>query len=150
MDCELALRCFRDGEPAGIPWTALLLLFPVQTAESTPGMWRIRYDEQNSCAFAVSPLPLQESFIESIRIHNPCRDDRLWQALFTVLRMGHVVLRIPGNSLLLAADESAADHLPPGMADKPGSLRVVHSGFEIRQAVEDALGREHSVRSLPR
>jgi len=154
MDCDLCLRCFRDGEPAGIPWTALLLLFPVQTAESTPGLWHIRYDELNTCAIAISPLPLKETFIESIRVLNPCRDDRLWQALFTVLRMGHVILYVPGDAPPLVADFSAAAHLPPGMADKSGSPRVVHSGLEIRQAVEHAIGwspdRESPMRPLHR
>jgi hypothetical protein len=140
MSCDIRLQCFRDGEPAGIPWTALLLLFPVQTAESTPELWRIRYDEDNSCEIALSPLPLNESFIQSLCVHRPCRDDRLWQALFTVLRMGHAILYFSGGAQPLAADESAAAHLPPGMVEALGFPRCIKSGLEIRQVVENAIG----------
>ncbi len=139
MGADIYIHCFRGGEPAGLPWQALLLLFPVQTGESTPEFWRIRYDAQNSCDFSVSSLPANDALVESLCIHRPCGDERLWQALFTLLRMGNVVLIIPDGSPPIVADEAVIAHLPPGMVDSLGRPRCVHSGREIKQAAQNTL-----------
>ncbi|MGB7539993.1 MAG: hypothetical protein WBM17_15740 [Anaerolineales bacterium] len=137
MSFDIFVQCFRNGEPAGLPWQALLLLFPVQAAESTPEFWRIRYDDRNSCDIHLSTLPKNEAFIESLCVHRPCGDKRLWRALFTILRMGNVVLYFPGNSPPLVADAAATAHLPPGMIESLGRPVCIHSAREIRSVVEN-------------
>ena len=137
MSSDIHIQCFRNGEPAGLPWQALLLLFPVQTGESTPEFWRVRYDPQNSCGISVSPLPANNALMESLCIHRPCGDERLWQSLYTLLRMGNVVLYFSDGSPPVVADEAATAHLPPGMVESLGRPRCVHSGSDIRQAAEN-------------
>jgi hypothetical protein len=135
MRNDIYLQCFRNGQPAGWPVPALLLLFPIQTRESRPGSWHIRYDERNSCDIAVFPFPANGAFIESLCIHRPCSDSRLWQALFTLLRIGNVVLYSSGDLPPLVAEETALAHLPPGMIESLGPPVCVHSAQESQQAV---------------
>jgi hypothetical protein len=135
MRHDIYLQCFRDGQPAGWPVAALLLMFPVQTRESRPGSWRVQYNERHLCDIAVSPLPANGAVIESLCIHRPCSDARLWQALFTLLRMGNVVLYSSGDLPPLVAAETAIAHLPPGMIESLGRPVCVHSAQEIQQAV---------------
>jgi hypothetical protein len=137
LSFDIFVQCFRNGEPAGLPWHALILLFPVQAAESTPDFWHVRYDNLNSCDIHVSTLPKNEAFIESLCVHRPCSHERLWQALFTLLKMGNCVLYFPGNSPPLVADEAAVAHLPPGMIESLGRPVCVHSAQEIRSAIEN-------------
>ncbi|MBN2086573.1 MAG: hypothetical protein JW748_15255 [Anaerolineales bacterium] len=137
MSADIYIQCFLDGEPAGLPWQALILLFPVQTAESTPDFWQVRYDAQNSCGLSVSTLPANDTLIESLCIRRPCGDERLWRSLYTLLRMGNVVLYFPNGSPPVVADEAVTAHLPPGMLDSLGRPRCVRSGAEIEQAAED-------------
>jgi hypothetical protein len=84
----------------------------------------------------VSRFQDNDKLIDGFTVNRPCRDRRLWRALFQVMRMGPVVLYYPGGRSPLVALESATQMLPPDMVDALGQPRVVRSGEEIAETIE--------------
>ncbi len=97
MSLNVSLKCSGGGEPAGLPRASVRALFPVDPASERDN-WRVRYDDANSCEMAVVPHASGAESVGSLCVHRPCGDERLWDALPEVLRLGPVVLRFPGRS----------------------------------------------------
>lgn len=137
LSFEVYLQCFDSGGPAGVPREAVRRLFPVVAAQSEPDYWHVRYDDLNSCSISIGALGTDPGVLESICVHRPCSDIRLWDALLEVMRLGHVALYFPGNSPPLVASEEAGAHLPRDMVEALGPPRTVRSGREINEIVEN-------------
>jgi hypothetical protein len=138
MSFELFMQCFDHGEPAGLPREAIRTLFPVVAAESEPDCWIVRYDDENSCDISVTPLTADETLMESLCVNRPCADERLWDALLSVMRLGAVVLYFPGDAPPLVASEAAGEHLPADMVEAMGPPCVVSSIEEILEIIKNA------------
>jgi hypothetical protein len=136
LSFEVFVQCFERGEPAGVPRAAVRPLFPVVEGESEPDYWAVRYDDLNSRHIGVRPLASEASLVESLCVHRPCGDARLWDTLLAVLRLGSLVLYYPGNAPPLVASESVWKHLPADMVEAMGPPRTVRSGQEIVEAIQ--------------
>jgi hypothetical protein len=135
MGFELYLQCFGKTEGLGLSREAIRGLFPVDEASSEPDYWRLRYDDLNSCDIGVNPLGIDATKLASLYVDRPCRDLRLWDALFAILNMGGVVLFFPGGPLIIAQGRSSAG-LPEEMKESLGAPVQVDSGEAIRKIVE--------------
>jgi hypothetical protein len=135
---EVFLQCFERGAPSGVPRAAVRPLFPVVETESEPDHWAVRYDDVNSCHVSVTPLASDPALLQSLCVFRPCADPRLWDALFSVLRLGPAVLYFPGDDPPLVASEAAGEQLPSDMVEALGQPRVVRSGQEIVEVVQRA------------
>jgi hypothetical protein len=72
-------------------------------------------------------------------VARPCEDERLWDSLYRVLQLGRWVLYVPTKRPpLVMADPSHYEHLPPGMREALGPLRVVSSGVEIAEIIHSS------------
>ena len=60
----------------------------------------------------------------------PCAHPKLWDALASLLRMGHIVIFWPGGPPVVANDEIAAV-LPNDVVDALGKPKSVQSGKEL-------------------
>ena len=78
------------------------------------------------------------ALVESLCIHRPCGDTRIFDAVLSLLRMGSVVLVFPGDAPPLVASESVLPDLPSGMADSMRPPRCVRSAEEILQIIRSA------------
>lgn len=136
MSFEVFLQRFEPGEPAGVPRAEIRQLFPVIDAESEPDYWSVRYDDLNSCHLSITPLPSDPARTDCLCVYRPCGDIRLWNALFTVMRLGSMVLYFPGNGPPLVANTTAGEFLPPAMVEGLGQPYLVHSGREIVEIIE--------------
>ena len=106
MSSEIYLQCFALGAPAGVSRAHLRSLFPVVESAIEANRWVVRYDERNTCDFYLHALPTDARLISAVTIARPCADRRLWEALFALLRLGHVILYVPGEGPpLVATDE---------------------------------------------
>jgi hypothetical protein len=135
MGFEIYLQCFGETESIGLPRDAIRALFPVDEDSSEPDYWRLRYDGLKSCDVGVNPLPTDPTKLAGLYVDRPCRDIRLWNALFAILNMSGVVLFFPGGPLIIAEGKSS-DGLPQGMMESLGAPVHVDSGESIRNIVE--------------
>ncbi|HQL75301.1 MAG TPA: hypothetical protein PLD58_19125 [Phycisphaerae bacterium] len=135
MGFDLFVSCFSRGEPAGIPRQHWLDAFAGFISDEDSDVWHVEYDQANSCDIHVTPDPnerdsIRPGTIASAMIERPCEDQRLWDALSSVMRLGNVVLYYPGSQALVAC-ASVAEHLPEGMADALGGVVCIASGEDI-------------------
>jgi hypothetical protein len=127
------MQCFENGQVAGVAPEAVREAFSNLAEDSEPEYWRLWYDEANDCHVRVSRRNNQ---IEALTVHRPCADERLWESLYHVLRLGPWVLYFPApKPPLVMADQSHAEQLPASMREALGPVREVRSGNEIREIV---------------
>jgi len=138
MGFELYLQCYLGGQPSGMPKPGVRALFPVVEEESEPNHWRVRYDSTNTCTVGVTPVKNDPSRIESLCIHRPCGDLRLFESVLAILRMGSVVLVFPGDAPPLVASTSVTTDLPKDLVESMGPPKCVHSAQEILEVIRNA------------
>lgn len=136
MGFSAYLQCFRDGKPAGLPRDMVAAQFPIGNSSSTD-LWQIKYDDENWCDIYVSPDRSNGAKIHGLTVDRPCGDLRLWNALYRVMCLGPVVFYFPGSNPLRVAHEATIAQLPADLLEAIGPPRLVSSGQELRQAVED-------------
>jgi hypothetical protein len=98
--------------------------------------WRVRYDEENFCDLYLSP-DADAKKITGFMISGPCTDERLWDALACILKLGYVVLHFEGL-VALVGSPSVASHLPEEMIEVFGEPRCISTGSEITDAIAEA------------
>jgi hypothetical protein len=130
MGFEVYVQCFGESERTGISRTAVRALFPVVAEESQPDYWRIRYDDKNACHIGVIALPSDDKMVKSIVVERPCGNPKLWEALFSVMKMGSVAMFWPGSPPVVC-DGSVASNLPNEMTNVLGPAKLVNSADEI-------------------
>jgi hypothetical protein len=135
MSFEIYLQCFGETENLGLRRDVVRALFPVDEAGSELDYWKLRYDSRAVCDIGVNPFATDATKLAGFYLDRPCRDVRLWDSLFTILKMGSVVLFFPGGPLILAEETSAAG-LPEEMIESLGTPVWVNSGEAIRRIVE--------------
>jgi hypothetical protein len=141
MSFEVFLCSYRDGEPAGIEEGRLREAFgdAIRREEHDFSCWRLGYgSEANGCDVYVTRDEGDLARVKALLVSRPVADGRLWEALFRILRMGHVVLFSPGLPLPLFADAGAVRHVDPDLLDALGEPVIVGCGAEILAAVEGA------------
>jgi hypothetical protein len=132
MSFDVFVQCFQDGQPvAALSREAVRELFPVSGPDSD--VWDVRYDQRNFTDIYVGAP--DDTLIARFMVNRPCKDPRLWDALLTILRMGHVVLYYPDCKGPIVADESVVPHLPASMSEGFGEPRIVTSADQIVEAI---------------
>jgi hypothetical protein len=139
MGFEVFVQCFTQGERDGVAVTDIQRVFGPQLEAGENEWWKVVYDEQNSCDILVDYLSSDKDFVHFISVQRPCGDRRLWEALFSVLEIGHCVLYFPADRPpLLVANESMTEHLPPDMVDSMGAITRVNCAQDILDAIQRA------------
>lgn len=132
------VQYFERGSFASVPRYHVQLTFGEYLAFREPNYWHLHYDDLNFCNIGVTSVQSDESFIHCLAVHRPCADARLWDALFSVLRLGNAILYLPDCKSPLVADSAVTEHLPPSMVSSLGQPVCVCSGTEIMQNIEAA------------
>jgi hypothetical protein len=141
MSFEVFLCNYRDGEPDGIDEAVLRAAFgdAVRRGEPEFSCWRLEYgSEVNGCDVYVTRVDCDPTRVKALLVSRPVADGRLWESLFRVMRLGHVVLFSPGLPSPLFADPQSVRHVCRDLLDALGEPVVVGSGAEIRAAIEAA------------
>jgi hypothetical protein len=131
MGFEVYLQCFDRGDTAGIPRSSIRPLFPIVEDKSEQDLWYLRYDDLNCCHVSVQTLTMDASQVAALSVWGPCKDRRLWDALYVVLCLGNVVFYYPGCTAPYVASNKAAEHLPVDLVQALGQPIVVESGKEM-------------------
>ena len=139
MGFEVFVNCFTGGKPDGIDIAEVRRVFGPQLQIGERDCWKVVYDEQNSCDILVQLFPSNPQAVHFMSVQRPCSDGRLWEALFSVLKIGRCVLYFPAeNPPLLVADESVAEELPNDMVESMGPITKVSSAQDILDAIQKA------------
>ena len=139
MSFEVFVHCFTGGERDGIGLAEVRRAFGPYLQTGEQDRWRVAYDEQNTCDIHVELLPSDPRSVHFMSVQRPCADCRLWEALFSMLKIGHCVLYFPADRPpLLVADESMAEHLPRDMVESMGPITRVSSAQQILDEIKKA------------
>jgi hypothetical protein len=132
MSFEVFIQCFTGGAPDGVPAADIQRAFGGHLQTGDPKWWKVFYDEQNWSDILVRFLSPDRRLVSFMSVQRPCADTRLWDALFSILRLGHCVLYFPAEKPpLLVADDSVAEHLPKDMVGSMGKVTRVSGGEDI-------------------
>ena len=132
MSFDVYLQAFHEGAAGGIPRHRVREAFGAYAQEAQPNYWRLRYDEINSCDIDLSGDP---ATVESLAVHRPCADARLWDSLASILALGNVVLYFPGCRAPMIACSEVVPHLPADMIEAMGRPIVVTTGADVLNEV---------------
>jgi hypothetical protein len=128
---DVYLQAFCQGAPSGIPRHRIREAFGTYVSEKQGDYWQVRYDDLNSCDIVLGAHQGDLAAVESLAIHRPCEDKRLWEALASILALGNVVIYFPGCRAPLIARIEVASHLPAEMIEALGQPIVVKDGAEV-------------------
>ncbi len=138
MSFDVYLQSFHRGEFAGIPRQRIRDAFGEHLTETELDYWQLRYDDANSCDLNLTTHDTDVSMVRGFTVHRPCADQRLWDALASILTLGDIVLYFPSGRAPLVARSTVTQHLPPDMVESLGQPVVVTSGREIQHEIEAA------------
>jgi hypothetical protein len=138
MSFDLYFQPAVHGELLEISRSDLRSLFPIIEEESQADYWSIRYDTVNGCHIGVKALPCADgspsSSLLSFHVEKPCADQRLWEALFNVLKKCPIVWYFPGGPPIVARAGLRAT-LPEDVIGSLGEPRCVNSAADILKIV---------------
>jgi hypothetical protein len=135
MSFEVFVQCFQNGEFAGLHRQCVRDIFGTCLIETEPNFWHLRYDDTNSCNLYLTSHDSDPRMVSGITVNRPCGDERLWDALASILALGNVELYFPGGPLLVYRI-SVKQHLPQEMTDALGQPKVVANGSDIQRELQ--------------
>lgn len=138
MSFEIYVQSFQNGDQAGISRQLVRDAFGTHLKELEPNRGQLHYDFTNSCDVDFDADAADPNLLVGFTVHRPCSDQRLWDSLASILRLGDIVLYFPGCRAPLVARSSVAEHLPSDLFSSLGQPEIVASGSEIHQAILSA------------
>jgi len=131
MSFEVFIQCHENGDFGRIPRQAVRNAFAEFIVAEESNCWKTIYGTCESCDVSFSTSTSGTEFIQSLCVHRPCSDIRLWDAMAAILRLGNVVLYFPADTPPLIANDAVKSHLPTDMLDALGEPVVVSNGKQI-------------------
>ena len=136
MSFDLYLQVFENGKAAGAPPEIIRSTFGQYLIEVEEDFWQVQYDVDESSDLFLQPSPNDPSLIHSISIHRPCRDIRLWEAVWRLLKLPGTIFYFPGCNAPLTRDPIASVAMPSDMRASLGDPIVVHNALEIFESFD--------------
>jgi hypothetical protein len=138
MGFEVFIYHFTNGEPAGFPVPAIREAFGPHLEVMDAKSWEAVYDDNHQTTIHLASLPSDSESITSITVDRPHSDLRLWEAMFSILKLGNFVLFYPAiKPPLLVADLSVVKHLPVGMVETMGRVICIKCGQDICDTIRN-------------
>jgi len=137
MSFDVFVDAYHEGAPASISRAAVRSVFGRFVSEIDPACWHARYDAKNFCDLYLGVDLADPQKIFGFMISGPCADERLWEALVSILKLGAVVLHFEGRAAFVGSP-STVSHLPKDMLEVFGDPKVISAGSEITDAIEEA------------
>jgi hypothetical protein len=135
MSFDIYVQSYQNGASCGIPRQRVREVFGPHLSEVQPNHWKLRYDHANSCDIDLKSDEADGTKVSDFSVHRPCGDERLWDALASVLTIGNLVLYFPGGRPFVGRS-SVIEHLPSDLIEALGQPLVVTSGGEIQRELQ--------------
>ena len=139
MSFQLYLQVFSAGKRAGFSRDALRNAFAGMVIELEDDYWQADFGPAGRSDLFLSFLEDGSERIHSVSLDHPSTDERLWQAVWTLLGLPGSVFHFPGSTAPLARDPGAASALPPGLLETLGQLAIIASVEDLLLAVAEHL-----------
>ena len=136
MSFDLYWQVFQNGKAAGIAPEIIGTAFGKYLIELDEDYWQVQYGTDESSDIFLQLLPADDSLVHTISIHRPCRDIRLWEALYILLELPGTIFYYPGCDAPLARDPQAALAMPSEMRESLGDPVFVSNALEIFQSID--------------
>lgn len=135
MSFQLYLQSFSGGNPAGFTRDALRRAFVGVLEELEDDYWQADFGAAGRSDLFLSFLQDGSQRIHSVSIDHPSADDRLWQAIWTLLGIPGVLFHFPGSTAPLARSPGAGAEVPAGLRETLGQPIVIADARDILDAV---------------
>ena len=137
MSFDLYIGSFVGGEPAPFPSSMLKSVFAPFIVATEPEYYVLRFGsgEFDTCTLFVDTSAEE---IDRFSVNRPLADDRLYDALLTVLKMPGLALYMPGTCPPLVGNAETLEHLPKDMIEALGEPAVLTAASEIPERIEGA------------
>ena len=142
MSSEAFVYFLRDGEPSTVSSQRVREAFGAFLTEGGGYDWHLHYDDENNCDVMLKVDDADPNLIQNLTMIRPCADVRLWDALASVLHLGHAALFFSSGPPLLIADAKTAQHLPEGMTESLGKPKRIRTGADILREMQECFDRE--------
>ncbi len=137
MSFDVYLVSFTDHEPSGVPRSLVKSAFGEHVLWEDEDSGHTQYfTHMDGCSIGLSPLDDDANLISSISINRPVADERFWDSIYQIMKLGNVALFFPGGKGPLIADGSVAAHLPPDISESLGMPIIVENGRRIVEIIE--------------
>ncbi|MEK8035018.1 hypothetical protein AACH06_29735 [Ideonella sp. DXS29W] len=136
MSFDLFVGSFIGGERASFPATVLRGAFGPFIIETEPKWFVLSFgpDVSDKCALYVDTNADQ---IDSFSI-DPLDDSRLYEALFSILKIPGLTLYMPGSCPPLVGHAETAEHLPAEMIQTLGEALLLKAASEIPERIRQS------------
>ena len=134
---QLYLQSFSGGTPAGFTRDVLRRAFVGLLEELEDDYWQADFGAAGRSDLFLSFLDDGSERIHCVSIEHPSADDRLWQAIWTLLGIPGVLFHFPGSTAPLARASGAGAEVPAGLRETLGQPIVIADAREILEAVMD-------------
>jgi len=138
MSFEVYLQAFERGAQSGFPPDLIRNAFREHLVELEPDFWQATFGSTESCDLFLQPVSDDPSLVHSISIHRPCKDLRLWEAVYSLLAVPGSLLYFPGGDAPLTRDAYAATAAPADMLESIGQPVLAASPSDLLRAVGSA------------
>jgi hypothetical protein len=132
LSFNVFLSIFLYGEPHALADDCVQEAFGAALVEvrAEPESWRLDYDGED-CEVFVTRRAAGDTGISALMVARPIADERLWDSLYRVMRIGNVLMFYLGCPFPLVADEAAIPHVPGDILEAIGKPVLAVSGADI-------------------
>jgi hypothetical protein len=124
MGIEAFVWIYRDGEPASLAFSEVTAAFGNAVRDWDPEFGRLHVEFgswSDSCEIFCGKDVLETGRVTSLMIDRPIRHPGLWEAVFKIMSLGHVLLFFSDDTTPRFRDIASASHFPK---DLIGSLGI--------------------------
>jgi hypothetical protein len=136
MSFEFWVSYWESGTPGRVPRDAVLAPFRPWMKPHPVYEHYIEFTPDQHCYLYLDP-PDEES-VSHVAVKHPSGGAEFWEALFTILGLGHAIFYYGGCNHPIARDATAVDHMPPEMIESFGRPAVATTTAEFLEALDDA------------
>lgn len=139
MSFQLYLQVFSAGKRAGFSLDALRNAFAGMVIELEDDYWQADFGPAGRSDLFLSFLEDGSERIHSVSLDHPSTDERLWQAVWTLLGLSGTVFHFPDLAAPLARDPDVSSAMPPDVLSTLGTPTTLGSVQELQRAVVERL-----------
>jgi hypothetical protein len=135
MSFEIFVQCFKDGQSDVVSCQQVRDAFSPFLTECDLFDWHLSYSKEDCCDVSLTFDDKDKTLLRGFIVFRPCADERFWDAIASILKLGNLVLFMPADCPPFIGDSTVARHLPPDMLEGMGQPKCVTTGKEILNAL---------------
>lgn len=127
MSHEIFFQAYENGMDQPIPTEAIIGCFKPYIKLSDKEWLDLEFDQSNSTTIYID---IESDEISHFMVSRPCKNKRLDECIFNIVKMGNFVSFEPGIPFAIIFKESSREHIPAEMIESfadAGGIKLFHS-----------------------